>query len=46
MTVTTKFNVPQLYAIDAFSRHERVLPLTAIDAYLRQKNGPRLDACN
>ena len=36
----------RLYAIDAFSRHERLLPLTAIDAFSRQKNGLRLDACN
>ena len=35
-----------IYAIDAFSHHERLLPLTAIDAFLRQTNGPRLDACN
>ena len=36
----------RLYAIDAFSRHVRLLPLTAIDAFSRQKIGPRLDACN
>ena len=36
----------RLYAIDAFSRHERILTLTAIDAFSRQKNGPRLDASN
>ena len=30
----------------AFSRHERLLPLTAIGAFSRQTNGPRLDACN
>ena len=35
--------VNRLYAIDAFSRHERVHPLTA---FSRQNNGPRLDACN
>ena len=38
--------INRLYTIDAFSRHERLLPLTAIDAFSRQKNGPRLDACN
>ena len=43
-TIRSVFN--RLYAIDAFSRHERLLPLTAIDAFSRQKNGPRLDACN
>ena len=42
----TMQTINRLYAIDAFSRHERLLPLTAIDAFSRKKKGPRLDACN
>ena len=36
----------RLYAIDAFLRHECVLPLTAIDAISRKTICPRLDANN